>query len=838
MSEQLRIGARAASSRPTPPELTATLDRILALACAAIPCDTAAIHLLDGERLVVKAAYARPGLPSNEDLIEQELPLDAGFCSHVVRTGEMFRSDDVASERRVRASRLAGVGTNRLIRSFLGVPLKLDGRVIGALELDSHQPGFFDEQASRLAEVAADQAALAIQNARLYAETAQLERQLQAQNKALRAATQRLSALLDAADSGILMLDDEERVLQVNRAYCEMFGVEREAIVGRPVRAIAPLVKQRFADPERFEQRLGWLYDHPHVVSRDHLEMAGPDERHLERYAAPVYAADSRIAGRIEIVTDVTGSMQLEQHIRRYVEQLVLIQRAAIALAGEHDPDHALELVVEQAARLTGSHDAVAGLFDDDGETITIRSAAGLAAPETLIGRRLPVAGSAAGRTLGGRRGLVVTDLASDPWWPSLQAAGANGGSALMVPLLVRARPIGLLVVLAPGGMPFKDHHLQILSIFGPQAGVLIDNARLLHEARDQQQELAALKEFSDLLVESIPTGVALFDREGCFTRVNPAFCQIVGQPAEALDGRALTDVFPQLRETGVPALLGRVWEQRESISLTSFAFPGLAHGEAWFDLTLVPVAGQSGELVAVMVALSDITHIRENERLKDQLISIMGHELRTPLTSILGYSTLLVDRQDAPSERRAKWAGFILDKSRLLNRLIDDVLDLSRLNTRRFDLQLAPLGLEALVRRVAEEFALQAERHQIEVHVSGELGPIEADAHRVEQVLTNVIGNAVKYSAAGGPIRIDLEGSEAQVHLTISDQGVGIAPEHLGYIFEPFYRVDTSMTRSVYGTGLGLTISRGIVEAHGGTIEVNSSLGEGTSVHIRLPRR
>lgn len=207
-------------------------------------------------------------------------------------------------------------------------------------------------------------------------------------------------------------------------------------------------------------------------------------------------------------------------------------------------------------------------------------------------------------------------------------------------------------------------------------------------------------------------------------------------------------------------------------------------------------------------------------------------------MTSILGYSKLLVDRVDTPGEKRARWARFILDKSRLLNRLMNDVLDLSRLNTGHFELQFEPVDPVELVSRVVEEFSISDEGRQIQVEVIGKPVKILADGDRLEQVIANLLNNAIQYSSDGDPILVRIKANPDSLVVSVSDRGIGITSEHLSRIFEPFYRVDKSTTRTVYGTGLGLTISQGIVNAHGGMMSVESTPGEGTTVWIFLPHR
>ncbi|MGH2542997.1 MAG: sensor histidine kinase, partial [Ardenticatenaceae bacterium] len=196
----------------------------------------------------------------------------------------------------------------------------------------------------------------------------------------------------------------------------------------------------------------------------------------------------------------------------------------------------------------------------------------------------------------------------------------------------------------------------------------------------------------------------------------------------------------------------------------------------------------------------------------------------------------LLADRPDAPVPKRIRWATHVLAKSRLLNRLINEVLDLSRLNVRHFDLKMAPFDLAAHIRRVLEEQRLASDHHELHGEFAGELSDVLLDADRIDQLLSNLIINAIKYSPEGGAVTVRVERTADAILIDVKDEGIGIPAEYYERIFEPFFRVDNSTTREVYGTGLGLPLCRGIARAHGGDITLESEVGAGTTFHVRLP--
>lgn len=224
----------------------------------------------------------------------------------------------------------------------------------------------------------------------------------------------------------------------------------------------------------------------------------------------------------------------------------------------------------------------------------------------------------------------------------------------------------------------------------------------------------------------------------------------------------------------------------------------------------------------------------QEALRVKDQFLSIVSHELRTPLTTIKGYSQMLRRKMsDDPDARR--FADNIDIQTTRLGRLVDDLLDVTRFSRGQFDLTPQRMDLRALLPEVVSRFEVIAPQHKFQLRVDEEPMIGDWDPDRLEQVLNNLIGNAIKYSPRGGTITISAVHREREVVVSISDHGIGIAPEYLGNIFERFYR-GSAEGQDIKGLGLGLYVTRRIVEAHGGRIEVRSQLGEGSEFFFTLP--
>lgn len=222
---------------------------------------------------------------------------------------------------------------------------------------------------------------------------------------------------------------------------------------------------------------------------------------------------------------------------------------------------------------------------------------------------------------------------------------------------------------------------------------------------------------------------------------------------------------------------------------------------------------------------------------LKAELISTLAHEMRTPLTSIKGYSTaLLLEEAHFPPETRREFLQIIDQECDVLQDLIHDLLESSVIDAGLLKLELQPVRMPRLVQALVEDLSRRTQLHHFLIGFADDFPIVDADPLRIEQVLRNLLDNAIKYSPQGGMIVVRGEVQEGRVIVSVADQGVGIAPEHLNRLFEKFFRVRSVQGRHIVGSGLGLPIARTIVEGHGGHIWAESRLGEGSTFYFTLP--
>jgi signal transduction histidine kinase len=231
------------------------------------------------------------------------------------------------------------------------------------------------------------------------------------------------------------------------------------------------------------------------------------------------------------------------------------------------------------------------------------------------------------------------------------------------------------------------------------------------------------------------------------------------------------------------------------------------------------------------------VTHARAREelyRLRGEFLSVISHELAGPLTTIGGYAHVLSQRR--PDEAMVQHIGRVMaENAQALTRMIDDLMELARLETGRFSLRREQLNIVPLARAVATSYSVQSSLHQIRVTAEPDLPPIHADADRVRQVLANLVSNAIRYAPRGGDVQIDVRRVGETIEVVVADEGVGIPAESVGRVFEPFFR-EPSVVTGTRGTGLGLAIVKELVEAHGGRVRVESEPGRGSRFAFSLP--
>lgn len=425
-----------------------------------------------------------------------------------------------------------------------------------------------------------------------------------------------------------------------------------------------------------------------------------------------------------------------------------------------------------------------------------------------------------------------------------VRADASPEGSVIAVPLEARGQVIGMVCVASRSIAQFPDEDRALLEAIVRQMGETIE--RLRNTIRGEQDKMQSM-------VASMAEGVLMFDVNDELVVLNPKARSMLGLPAEeefTKESLIRSVVWSDIRSfLAKPAQADaavkefQVGEEPEATSLV---------------IAVTPVRDASGAALGRLAVIRDVTRERELERMKSDFLSIVSHELRTPLTSIKMFTNNLLDGVEGElNEGQRDTLARVARNLERLSRLINDLLDLSKLEAGKMEIRLAPVNVQRALTSIVEIFSPGAASKKIalDVSVPGGLPVLWADPDRLDQVMTNLLGNALKFTPEGGRITVsarwlppkpperigEQEGrsplsGEGWVAISVADTGPGIAEDDLERVFDKFYQTDHSMTRKTGGTGLGLAITREIVAKHGGRIWAESAPGKGSTFRFEIP--
>jgi len=433
---------------------------------------------------------------------------------------------------------------------------------------------------------------------------------------------------------------------------------------------------------------------------------------------------------------------------------------------------------------------------------------------------------------------LVVSAIGLGP----STGSGHRLRQVVALPLIMEGILIGVIYIFRSRGGTFSANDRQVLASFADQAAIAVHNARLY-------QQLAHEKRRLDAIIENSADGVMILDPQRRIRIFNRALEEMTGWSTEealrqpcshvlALRDRQGKDICEAMCPLSQPKpeehlyVEGDVKRPDDSIVTVG--------------ITYSPLYDREGHFVSVIANVRDITRFREAEEMKSTFVSVISHELKSPVSIIKGYADTL-RREDAQWDADTLRQGLavIAEESDRLNRLIDNLLDASRLQASAFKLELSYLQVDKLAEKVMEEFRTQSNEHMFTLDFppdpstgSGHRFPaVRGDIERLRQVLTNLLSNAIKYSPRGGLVRTGGWADDDWVYVYVADEGIGIPKSEQERIFERFYRAESPLSRRTEGAGLGLYLCKEVIEVHGGKIWVESAPGRGAKFIFKLPR-
>jgi len=545
---------------------------------------------------------------------------------------------------------------------------------------------------------------------------------------------------------------------------------------------------------------------------------------------------------------------QTATELRNRVLELRSLQEGAKAINSDLALENVLRFIVNNASQVSGGARCTVGLLSDDEQSVVILAASNADSTKRQP-TRFALGEGIAGWVVAHGKSVLINDVSTDPRFLPLN--GDPIASIISVPLIAGGRALGALTATSPEPNAFTEEHRQLLSAFADQGALAVKNARLYRQLVQEQQHTARLyqdvREKSnelEAILRDIGDGVIVADPELRLLMMNPVAARIFGLRPFPTSGIPLSELLTDEARAPLTELLTKTLNQAtnnppaEKAQMCELTLRSSDHSgnERTYQALASLVLSAEGQPRGVVTVLRDITGQKELERMKSNFLSVVSHELKTPLHSIKGFVDIILMGKTGPiNELQRDFLSTVKEQTDQLQNLINDLLEFSRLESGQVRLRIeGGVSLAHLADRVIERLSPMANEGNLCLTslIPEDFPLIEGDQVRLEQVLTNLVHNALKFTPSGGQVVIQGEDLGNWVKITVSDTGIGIPTEELERIFDRFYQVDSGSTRPYRGTGLGLTICKHIVEHHQGRIWAESGPGQGSRFHFVLPKR
>ena len=576
------------------------------------------------------------------------------------------------------------------------------------------------------------------------------------------------------------------------------------------------------------------------------------------------FCADGQVDGAIEVLNPVDDQPYTEQDevligeiaarvgvlvanarlvtsLRRRNDELATLIDIDRTVNRVHDLEELVGAILQSAMDVTQAVGSSLVLADADSGELSFFQAVGDAKAQLLdikIERGKGVVGACIEQ---GETVFVADAYADSRFFHDVDlATGFRTQSLMAVPLKTPDGVIGALELVNLPEVEDLAARTSLVEALGSQAAVALERAQLYRRLASRirsadaalqrtNRRLADEKARLTSMIEHMADAVIMIDADNRLLMVNDAAVTMFGLGEEAWAGRSLLEVHsPSLAAL---LALGDTDEDGREVRLDSPPPLVLRVHSATVDTP-------GGDRVGRVVVCTDVTELTELAKLRTELVSFVSHELRTPLTSIKGFaSALLADARLQHDDHRG-FIGIIDHECDRLRRMVADLLCISRIDSgRALEVQWQRVDLVALARRVIEAQEVYSPDHAYELVCASDELRIDADSDKVEQILTNLLNNAFKYSPPRSKTQVRIEPGEAEVAIRVVDHGYGIASQDLPNLFTQYGRLRDAQSRHIGGTGLGLYLTKHLVEAHGGRVEVESALGRGSTFTVWLPR-
>ena len=643
--------------------------------------------------------------------------------------------------------------------------------------------------------------------------------------------------LLDALPNPVFVKDRAGVILSCNRAYEEAFGLTREQVVGKTLLELQTLTGRSFESSHHADMAL--MTGVGDAVEEKVLPFGDGSVRHVLRQRTTFNGPDGQPAGLIGMIIDISQRYRAER-MERFRNQVLEL------LAGEASVRELLEVVVlGMEEQLPGSR-CSALLLDASGRRLVEGVAPHLPDfyNQAIDGLEIGPGVGSCGTAAHTRERVIVEDIANHPYWAPYKDLAAQAGLAACWSEPIRAASGQILGTFAvyhsvPTGP--DEHALELMARSASLASIAIERSRTRLNLAQSEAHLRTL-------VRTIPDLIWLKDAEGVYLTCNPSFEQFFGADEADIVGKTDHDFVPKELADSFRAHDRAAMEKGGSVNEEALTFARGGH-QGIFETVKTPTFDAEGHLLGVLGVAREITERKELEKTlqqarvaaeaaaeaKGSFLANMSHEIRTPMNAIIGLTELALRTTLTP--RQQDYLGKVHVAAHSLLGILNDVLDLSKIESGKLSLEHTVFSLDDVLDGISTVLAVQVEERGLELLFAREADVptrLVGDPLRLSQVLTNLTSNARKFTEQGDIVvstqLVDRDGDSVTLRFAVRDSGIGMTPEQMSRLFQPFSQADDSTTRRFGGTGLGLAISRQLVEMMGGRIWVDSQPGQGST--------
>lgn len=854
-----------------------------------IPYDTGTLWLRQGPSLTV--ASARGFMDNDERVGITAAVEDSLLFREMISTRQAILSPDVRTDPRFPSL----VEMEHL--SWLGLPLISKNEMIGLIALEKTEADFYTPEHVQAATTFASQAAVALENARLYEESVRRAADLSERSQRL-ALLNRFSSELSTSLDPVTILNLTSRelsdALKVPTVSAVLFDIDENPmlVVEVPEGEKQPLPRELPDAPlfQRLRQSLG-IFHAENVFAEPELEPLLPYFRSRGAHsllALPLFTGvdlhgvllaqtsyDYHFTSpEIELARTISNQAGIAvQNARLFAETRLLtndleqrVEARTAELSREHrNSETLLRVITELSASLdmgqvmsrtlsvlgevVGAEQS--GIYLDRAGTMEQyyhsggRDAVSQASPLYRLEEEVARWVSRM------RKPVLVADASQDERWEN-SAGTSSCRSLLVVPLVLGEEVLGSLLLSHPEAERFTNDQVNLVEAAARQISITINNSELFNLIRDQSERLGGMLRDQQIeasrsraILEAVADGVLVTDAGNQITLLNASAERILELEAKQVVGKSMDQLSGLFGKAGGDWLntIRRWSRDPESYhSSETYAEQITLENEQVVAVHLAPVIWRS-ELLGTVSIFRDITHEVQVDRLKTEFVANVSHELRTPMTSIKGYvDVMLMGASGVLSEQQRHFLSIVKTNTERLGVLVNDLLDVSRLDAGRVTLSFQPLDLNKLAQEVVTDIQRRSSEENktmnVQLDASADLPRISGDLERVRQVIGNLVGNAYNYTPENGHITIRLYADQQELRVDVQDDGIGIMPDRQPRIFERFYRGEDPLVLATAGTGLGLSISKTLVEMHHGRIWFASSgvPGEGSTFSVAFP--